>query len=267
MGNVILPCIWFFLLGSAMGSFFNVLIDRLPEGRDCIVTRSTCSACGTQLRWNDMIPIFSFLFLRGRCRYCGERLSPWYWISELSVGLLYSAAFLRFSVTGSVKTLIGDLLLWSLLFIVAVMDWKTGMIMDIFSVLIAAGGIVTGLICRRGIVDILLGGVVGFLCYGILYFASKQILKREGLGLGDVFLLGAVGFWMSWNQTLITAFLTAYVSLLFIAGLAAAKHRSDKSVGWETAFPLGPSVCIAALVMRIFGERIAGFLSGILFRG
>lgn len=257
---LVLPGIWFFLLGAAMGSFFNVLADRLPEGRDCISERSACSSCGTQLRWYDLIPIFSFLIVKGKCRYCGAKLSAWYLVSEITVGLLYTAAFLRYSASADLVTLFADIVLWSLLFIVAVMDWKTGMIMDIFPILIAAAGIVVSLIRQRSILSILLGGGAGAALFGILYLLAKLILKREGLGLGDVFLLGAVGFWLPAVQVIITSFLTAYVALVFIL----IKAVQMKKIGLKTEFPLGPSICIAALIMCIFGERISRFITGIL---
>ncbi len=258
--DLLLPSLWFFLLGTAFGSFYNVLIDRLPEGKDVIRVRSACAACGTALRWYDLVPVFSFAFLGGRCRYCGEKLSPWYLISELTVGGLFLLAFLRYASSAAALTLAGDLFLWSLLFVVAVMDWQTGMIMDVFSLLIALGGIAFGLLSGRPVLSVLLGGLVGAVCYGLLYFGCRLLLKREGLGAGDVLLLGAAGFWLPWTQVIVTAFLTAYVSLFFILILALR----EKKIGMKTAFPLGPSICIAVFLMRLSGDRVMGFLSGLL---
>lgn len=259
--TVVLTCLWFFVFGTAMGSFFNVLIDRLPEGRDFVLVRSACSDCGTKLRWFDLIPVVSFLMIGGKCRYCGAKLSAWYLVSEIAVGLLYAGAFFRYAQTADAVVLIGNLLLWSMLFIVAVMDWKTSMIMDIFPILIALSGIITGLISGRKILTIFLGGIAGAACFGLLYLAAKLILKREGLGLGDVFLLGALGCWFPVGQIVITAFLTAYISLLFIF----IKMLKEKKIGMRTEFPLGPSICTAAFVMSIWGEKITEWISGILF--
>lgn len=258
--SVVLTCIWFFLLGTAMGSFFNVIIDRLPEGRDIVFARSACGDCGTELVWTDLIPVFSYVILGGKCRYCGAKLSPWYLISELTVGALYAFSFFLYSLDGNAVMLFGNLLLWSLLFIVAVMDQKTGMIMDLFPVLIALISIAAGLLAGRPIGEILLGGAVGAACFGLLYLAAKLIFRREGLGLGDVFLLASVGFRLPWTQVIITAFLTAYVALLFIL-FRAIKERG---VGMKTEIPLGPSICISAFLMSFCGDTVADFLSGIL---
>ena len=256
--SAILPCIWFFLLGTAMGSFYDLLIDRLPEGKDVIFVRSACGDCGTRLRWNDLIPVVSFLRLRGKCRYCGAKLSAWYLMSELLVGALFSFAFFRYSRTADAAVLLGDLFLWSLLFIVAVMDQKTGMIMDVFPLLIALCGIGFGLWEGRGILPILLGGAVGLACYGSLYLIARLLLKREGLGFGDVLLLGALGCFFPWQQVILLAFLSAYVSLIFIA----VKAVREKKLGGKTEFPLGPSVCIAAFIMRCWGGELARLITG-----
>ncbi len=260
--SVVLACIWFFILGTAMGSFFNVLIDRLPEGRDIVSTRSSCENCGTKLKWIDLIPVFSFVFLRGKCRYCGAKLSPWYLISELIVGTLYAFSFLLYSFDGNAIRLFSHLVIWSLLFIVAVMDQKTGMIMDLFSILIAVFSIGFGLLEKRPILEILLGGAVGAAFFGILYLGARLILKKEGMGLGDVILLGAIGFGLPWVQVIVTGFLTAYVAILFIVIRAIA----GRSVGMKTEIPLGPSICISAFIMTICGSSIVGFLSHLLFR-
>ncbi len=260
--STVLPALWFFMLGAAMGSFFNVLIDRLPEGRDVIFTRSACSECGTKLKAADLVPIFSYLFLGGRCRYCKTKLSPWYFISELVVGGLYLLAFLRFAKTGSAVELIGFLLLWSLLFTVAVMDYQTGMIMDLFPVLIGAAGVVTGLLAGRPVREILFGILTGALCFGGLYLICRLILKREGLGLGDVFLLTGLGAWLPAVQVVICVFLTAYVALVFIL----IKAFKEKKIGLKTEFPLGPSICIAAFIMSLWGDAITGFLARLILR-
>lgn len=258
--DVILPAIWFFLLGTAMGSFYNVLVDRLPEGRDVVRTRSACESCGTQLKIGDLIPVFSYLFLGGRCRCCKAKLSPRYFLSEITVGGFFLFAFFRFAENGLISVLIANLVLWSLLFIVGVMDFQTGMIMDLFSFLIGAAGLVFGLIGGRGIWQILLGAAVGAAFFGLLYIGCKVILKREGLGAGDVFLLAAIGVWFPWNQVIICAFLTAYVALVFIVILAVRA----KKIGLKTEFPLGPSICIAAFIMSVWGDAIAGWISRLI---
>ena len=260
--STVLPALWFFLLGACMGSFFNVLADRLPEGRDVIFARSCCGSCGTTLRALDLVPIFSFLFLGGKCRYCKAKLSPWYFLSELLVGGLYLLAFLLFAQNGLTAVLIGRLLLWSLLFIVAVTDYKTGYIMDLFSVLIGIGGIVLGLVTGRNLWQILTGIATGAACFGGLYLICKLILKREGLGLGDVFLLAGIGAWLPWEQMIICAFLTAYVALIFIGIMALRK----KKVALGTELPLGPSICIAAFILSIWGDAIAGWISRLILR-
>ncbi len=258
--DLILPAVWFFILGTAMGSFYNVLADRLPEGRDVVSSRSCCPDCGTPLKWYDLIPVVSFIAVRGRCRYCGAKLSFWYVGSEVTVGALFAFSFFLYAESGNLLTLIGSLLLWSLLFIVAVIDFKTGMIMDVFPILIALTGVIVGFLSSRSILEILLGGAVGAAAFGALYLLSKLILKREGIGLGDVFLLSAIGFWLPWRQVVVTAFLTAYVSLVFII----VKVFKEKKIEIEAEFPLGPSIAIAAFVMSVSGEKVVSLIERII---
>ncbi len=258
--NRFLPCLWFFMLGSAMGSFFNVLADRLPEGRDVVFLRSSCSCCGTVLKWYDLIPVVSYIALGGKCRYCKEKLSPWYMISEAAAGLLYALAFCCFSKTASAVLLFKLLFLWSILFIVAVMDLKTGMIMDLFPLLLAVSGFVTGLFEKRPVFEILAGAFTGAAFFGILYLLARLVLKREGLGVGDIFLLAGIGFFFPWRQMIILAFMTAYIALIFILILMLCR----KKIGLKTEFPLGPSICTAAFIMSLSGDRITGFISGLL---
>lgn len=257
----ILPYIWFFILGTALGSFFNVLADRLPEGRDVVFERSVCSECGTVLKWYDLIPVVSFITLGGKCRYCKTRLSPWYFVSEIIVGLLYTFSFYLYSETADLPALFGHLVLWSLLYIVAEMDYKSGYIMDIFPIIIAVSGLIFGLLSHRKITDILLAGAVGAAVFGLIYILCRLILKREGLGLGDVFLIGGAGLWLSsWKEVIITCFLSAYVALVFIIIKALKKDK----IGLKTEMPLGPSICIAVFIMNVWGGEVLAFISKII---
>lgn len=95
---IIVYAVFAFVLGSVIGSFLNVVILRTPEKQSIITEPSHCFSCGHRLAWYDMFPIFSYIFLRGRCRYCGEKFSPRYMIIELITAVLYCLSFLRFAV-------------------------------------------------------------------------------------------------------------------------------------------------------------------------
>ena len=201
---------WFFIAGAAMGSFFNVLIVRLPKGQNIVAARSMCPNCKTQLKWYDLIPIFSFLFLKGKCRYCGYKLSYQYLLSEIAVGGLFLLAFLVQGQLFSYCLTIFYLSLWSMLFVVGMMDYREGIIIDqvmLPFVLVAA---VDRLACGTHIKELLFGAAAGFGLYFLVYLLARLFYKKEGFGMGDVVLLTAIGFFFSPAKTILVGILAFY---------------------------------------------------------
>ena len=250
---IIVVAILVFYLGASFGSFYNVLIDRLPLSRDVISSRSICESCNTKLNWIDLFPLFSFIALGRKCRYCGIKLSFQYFISELSVGSLFLLSFCLWGQNLEYGMMIYHIVFWSMLFCVAVIDYKTGYIMDqVLIVFTVSGLVVSFFLTDIAIVDSLLGGVVGFGCYGTLYGIVRLILKKEGFGSGDVMLLGAVGFFLGPTNTLITAVLSFYVSIPFIL----LKKVKCKRLGKHFEVPFGPAVCTTAFIISLFPTEI-----------
>lgn len=258
---ILLTAAWFFCVGSAMGSFYNVLADRLPNGRDIVRTRSECTACHTWLCWYDLIPLCSFLLLRGKCRYCGQKLSLQYPLSELAVGGLFLFAFLRYNGGGwNMPQLVTDLALWSMLFVVAVMDYKHGIVIDQILAAFSSIGLAARLWSGDGAAEPFLGAAVGFALYGLVYLCARLAYKKEGFGQGDILLLAAVGVFLGPVQTLITGVLAFYCSLLFILFWTLRERRVPRG----RALPFGPSVCLAAFVVSIWGAQITDWLTRVL---
>ena len=271
--SIVVVAVWFFLAGCAMGSFYNVLIDRLPNDQKVVKDRSKCTYCGTVLKWKDLIPVVSFLALRGKCRYCGKKLSPQYLISELSVGALFLLGFFIFYNTFSVPGLVLNLTLWSMLFVTAVMDFKYGIIMDQILLAFSLIGVVTQLIAGREAVTFELGGQVfemegrdpwqmlygalaGLLFYGLIYLVARLLYRKEGFGFGDVLLLGAVGIFLGLEKTIITGFLAFYCSILYLLFFKLVRKGSLK----DRPIPFAPPLCTAAFIMSLFGNEIATWL-------
>lgn len=276
--NDIICGIWFFVAGCALGSFYNVLIDRLPNDQDVLKDRSKCSYCGTVLKWKDLIPVFSYIFLRGRCRYCKEKLSPQYLISEISVGALFLLAYLLFIQVFSVPTLILRLSFWSMLYIVAVMDFKYSIIMDQILIPFTLIGVVTQLIVGKQVFSLTLpgeqtiefvtrdpwqmfyGALAGLIFYGIVYLTARLIYKKEAFGFGDVLLLGAIGIFMGLSQTIITGFMAFYLAIVFMLIFKLVKKGSLK----DRPIPFAPPLCMAAFIMSIYGGVIEYWLRGLM---
>lgn len=256
----LLTGLWFFLLGCAMGSFYNVLVDRLPAGESVIRGRSACTACGTRLRWSDLIPVWSFLALKGRCRYCGQKLSARYLVSELLTGGLFLLSFLRFARHGGVPLLLTELTLWSLLFVVGFMDWKEGVIMDSVLLIFTAAGVAARLCGGTPVREIVFGAAVGFALYGAVYLAARLLYGREGFGAGDVLFLTAIGTFLGPVQTLVCGVLAFYFCLLWIAVLWLKKKKALR----DMEMPFAPPICLSAGVMLLFGSSVTGFLARLM---
>jgi leader peptidase (prepilin peptidase)/N-methyltransferase len=232
------------LMGLIIGSFLNVCIDRIPQGKSVIYPPSHCESCGKSLKPIELIPLISYLLLRGRCRHCGTSLSWRYPGLELLTGFIF---FLVYYFTPLGVRLLPYLTLSSILIVISFID------LDHFR--IPSSLILTGLFA--GIIsntiwpfidffDAFLGFITGG---GILLFIA--LVSKGGMGGGDVKLGAMIGFFLGWKQALLTIFIgaifAATVGVIFIIG----KKRSRKE-----AIPFGPFLSLGALISLIWGEKL-----------
>jgi len=250
----ILFAVLLFAVGTCMGSFFNVLIHRLPRGESVVRPRSRCPSCGRPIRPWENIPIASYLLLRGRCAGCGTRISRRY----LLVEALSGAGFALFAlVDGPGIPLVRDLFLFSLVVPITFIDFDHRIIPDELSL----GGIAAGLLLSvfpggdwKGS---LLGSVLGG---GILYATAwgyEKATGREGMGGGDIKLVAMIGAFLGWKGALFSIFAG---SLLGVAAGLFAMRKGD--AGWKTAIPFGPCLCAAALLARFLAAPFFAGLGG-----
>jgi leader peptidase (prepilin peptidase)/N-methyltransferase len=241
-----------FLLGICMGSFFNVLIYRLPREESIVRPGSRCPSCGRPIPPWENVPLVSFLILRGRCAGCGGGISLRYPGVEALTGAGYAILAV---VDGPGIPLLRDLVFFSLLVPITFIDIDHRIIPDELSL----GGLLAGLLLSflpggdwKGS---LLGGVLGG---GILYgtaAAYEKITGREGMGGGDIKLIAMIGAFLGWKGALFTIFCG---SILGVAGGLIAMRKGRE--GLKTAIPFGPYLCAAALIARFFGEVLWGIL-------
>jgi leader peptidase (prepilin peptidase)/N-methyltransferase len=241
-----------FLLGACLGSFFNVLIYRLPREESIVRPGSRCPACGRPVRAFENVPIVSYLLLRGRCSGCGIRISWRYPAVEALTGI----GFLLIAwADGPGFALLRDLVFFSLLVPIVFIDIDHRIIPDELSL----GGLAAGILLsflpggdwERALAGAALGG-------GILYATAAvyhRITGIEGLGGGDIKLLAMVGAFLGWRGARFTIF---FGSLMGVAGGRGALRTGDE--GLKTAIPYGPYLCAAALFARFLGDYVWGFL-------
>ncbi|HCS75559.1 MAG TPA: prepilin peptidase [Clostridiales bacterium] len=248
-----------FTAGMMLGSFFNVCIYRIPRAESIVFPPSHCTSCGTRLKWLDLFPLFSWLFLRGRCRSCKSKISIQYPLVELITGLLYMLLYLKFGFSDSFLTY---LILASILIITTAIDIEHQIIPDelVFIGIIAGVVLVlTGLSVhwKDALIGLLVGGGT-FLAVALL---SEWILKKEGMGGGDIKLMGMIGLFLGWKLTVLSILLSIYAGGL-IGGLLLIlkiKKRGD-------AIPYGPFIAVGTIISIFFGnELITWYLQTFLY--
>ncbi len=259
----------FALIGTAVGSFLNVCIDRLPMGRSILHPPSHCDSCLHRLSPADLIPVISYLYLQRRCRYCGT-LIPWrsFWV-ELSTGLLFALSYwyLGLSVSFAFIAFYGCLFL-----IIGIIDLEHHLILDKISypamvmvLIIAVFQLPPELISLNlgwpwaGIVSSLMGGAMGLSFLLLAYFLTFAIYKREAIGFGDVKLAALIG--LATGPRLVFLALTLGAILGGVLGiillLLKLKERKEP-------LPFGSFLAISTLLTLLWGTDILNWYLGLL---
>lgn len=247
-----LPTILFsiivFLYGIIIGSFLNVCIYRLPKKENIVTTRSHCMQCGYQLKWYDLIPLFSWLMLGGRCRKCKAKISVQYPIIEALNGVLYLLVFAHFGV--SIECLLYCLLASALL-VLSVIDFRTYEIPFGINVFIAGLGLVRSLTDLSNWAEY----VIGFFAVSLFLYVIYLLTRGRGIGGGDIKLMAASGLLLGW-QCNILAFLLGCIigSVCHVIRMRVTKA--------EHVLALGPYLSIGIFLCAMWGrELIKWYLS------
>ena len=237
-----------FLYGIVIGSFLNVCIYRIPKGESIVKVRSHCMNCGYQLKWYDLVPLFSFLFLRGRCRKCKQKISVQYPVIELLNGVLYCMIFAVYGV--SVNALLYALLA-SALIALSVIDFRTYEIPVGFNIWILALGLI------RIVTDYAdwLDYAVGFLAVSMFLLLIYLITKGRGIGGGDIKLMAACGLLLGWKRIIL-----AFVLGCIIGSVVHTARMKISGQGHVLAF--GPYLSAGVMIAALAGDpMIAWYLS------
>ncbi|TET18481.1 MAG: prepilin peptidase [Dehalococcoidia bacterium] len=250
----------FALLGLAVGSFLNLCIDRLPLGKSIISPPSHCDACQQRLKASDLVPLFSYLWLRGRCRYCGAHI-PWRLpLVELVTALLF--AFLTWHYDGLSLQLAIALIYGSLFLVIFVIDLEHRLVLDnvvypgmalafAFSFFWPWPEIVWPDI---GVLSALLGGAIGF---GLMFI--PYLISRGGIGGGDVKLAGLIGLVTGFPLVFFALFLGILGGGLVAIALLISGVKSRKE-----PIPFAPFLAAAAMITLIWGPLIYHWYIGLL---
>lgn len=241
-----------FIFGLVFGSFFNVVGLRVPKKQSIVHPPSHCTSCERRLTAIDLVPVLSYVLLRGKCHTCKATVSPIYPFMELLTGILFALAYVHFGITAEFFV---ALLFISMLVCITVSDIAYMLIPNkillFFLPLLVVGRIFSPLTPWW---DSLLGAVIGF---GVLYIVA--LLSRGGMGGGDIKLFFVLGIVLGTLKTLLTlAFASAIGLVIGIIVLRITKK------GRKTPVPFGPSIALAALLLYFYGERIIAWYLNLL---
>lgn len=250
IGFEIVYYIFVFLFGIIIGSFLNVCILRIPKGESIVVVPSHCMSCGYKLKWYDLVPLFSYIFLKGRCRKCGEKISIQYPIIEAINGVAYVLIFLKFIDLYNLDliSLLDSLiycLLFSALLVLTVIDWRTFEIPLGINIFI----LVLGIVHLFMDLDNWLEYVIGLFAVSIPLLLILLISKGKAIGGGDVKLMGAAGLLLGWK----------FILLAFVLGciIGSIIHITRMKVSGEgKVLAMGPYLSIGILITLFFGDFI-----------
>lgn len=237
------------VMGAIAGSFLATVILRWPQGRGVARGRSACDGCGQTLRIIELVPLLSALWSQGRCRRCGARIDPLHWRIEAGCAVIGAVALAAMPGIGG----IGWALLGWLLLTLAVLDGRHFWLPDRLTLPLAFLGLTVGIWSTDiSLTDRVAGAVLG---YGVLLALSlsyRALRGRDGLGLGDAKLLGALGAWFGWQSLPFILLIAASLGLLLVGVGMIAGRRIDS----RTRVPLGLFMAVAAVP----GWALAGML-------
>lgn len=247
-----------FIFGSIIGSFLNVCIYRVPRNESIIFPGSRCPTCKKPIEWYDNIPFLSYIFLKGRCRSCGSKISFRYFTVELISAVCFLILFINFGITQ--RFWIYSIVTFSLIAITFI-DLDFQIIPDRITI----GGMLAGLIFsiflpglhdvstwKHGLMKALGGAAAGAGAIYITGVLGKMAFKKESMGGGDVKLMAMLGAFLGWEKALLIFFLAPFFGVP--AGLyLKLKTKTD-------IIPYGPFLSMASFTAMVWGQNILSIL-------
>lgn len=243
-----------FLGGCCIGSFLNVLIYRIPIGMDFKRGRSMCFSCKHQLHAIDLVPLFSWIFLGGKCRYCKAKISAQYPIVEALTGAAFTAIYWFATDCKINLAFVGYCIAFSALLVTTVIDFRTMEIPDSMWITVFIGSF---FVYAQEIIDdggfdlkCFLTRFIGiFAASGILFILA--LITKGGMGGGDIKLMAACGFLLGWKQVLLALVMGAAIGTLYLI-FTALKNKGKV----PRKVPFAPHLSIAVVICFFAGEKI-----------
>lgn len=231
----------FAILGAIWGSFVAALCNRWPKGESIIAGRSACDGCGKTIAAYDLVPIVSYLALRGRCRHCGQPIGAQITGVEIASA---STGLISVLILPPAQALAASLFGW-LLLPLAILDHRHYWLPDRLILLLGAAGLIAGPMLKPELAwtDRAVGAAAGFLTLEAIRLLYKRHRERDGMGVGDPKLFAAIGIWVGWQNLPLVLLLAAMI------GLSCAVARRLSTTEQDAVLPLGTYLAVASLLL------------------
>lgn len=238
----------FFIYGLVIGSFLNVCIYRIPKKVSVSKGRSHCPSCDQTLTALDLVPVFSYLFLRGKCRHCKVKISPRYALVELLTAFAFALVYVNFGLT---LYAILACILTCVLIVVAFIDLDTKEINDRMHVIIIGLAVVNlvSLVSQTGDISVIRPYVIGFLIVSVPMLLIAML--TGGFGGGDIKLMAASGLFLGAAVNVVAFFIGAFIAALIAVIMLITKRADRKS---QIAF--GPYLAMGIYLSMLYGQEM-----------
>jgi len=256
--------VFIFILGLIIGSFLNVCICRIPKEQSIVKPPSHCTNCGTRLRPLDLVPILSYIFLKGKCRYCGVKISARYPAVELITALTFVALFYRYSLS---VDFCAAAYIMSILIAVFLIDMEHRIIPDGLVITGLAGGLpliiynvfkpvqiygtrewwnpLIGMVTGSGFLFLI--AIIGFIIYK----------SDDAMGMGDVKIFAPIGIFLGWRMTITALLLSVFICGIFSLILIASSKKKKRDT-----IPFGPFIVTGTFITLMWGWNIVNWYIG-----
>lgn len=249
------------IIGLVFGSFLNCVAIRLINEESIIMGRSHCPSCNHTLGTLDLIPILSWIFLNGRCRYCQSKISPKYPISELVSAILVLGVIFKI---GLGLILVKWLVFIWILFTISLVDFEAYIIPDSLIILGILNRIVfafTSSNIKTELMSSLIGGLIMAVPITLIVLLFEKIMNKEAMGGGDLKLFFMVGIYFSWSVNLFILIVSCLLGILFgVIQLRISKFNSDAKI-----FPFGPAISLGSFIGLMCGKELVNIYLSFIY--
>ena len=228
------------LIGLCIGSFLNVIALRGLSGESIVYPPSKCPKCGKKLNWYTNIPVISYVFLRGKCQFCKEKISLQYPLVEAVNAILYLFTYLNFGA--SLKTLFIWVIL-SIFILICITDFKERVVLDVHTYILMGTGLLYNILKLGTLtpIDSLLGLAAGYLIFEIMAHFGTLMLKTRAFGEGDTLIAMGIGALLGYKILILVVFISVIIQALFAIPALFIKNLKNKN--YKTCWALATIAC------------------------